>query len=60
MTTVRTDDRAIIGGLALPTTVTRFAEDEITRTCLISSPFSHWKGGKRNGLEAFDDESGKA
>lgn len=60
MTTVHTGDRAIIGGLALPTTETRFAEDEVTQACLISSPFSHWKGGKIIGLEAFDDESEKA
>jgi hypothetical protein len=40
-------NRAIIGGYALLTAGTRIADDENTRACLLSSPFSHWKGGKR-------------
>ncbi|MBU1043650.1 MAG: hypothetical protein KJ915_04540 [Candidatus Omnitrophica bacterium] len=40
-------DRAIIGGYSLLTAGTRIADDENTRACLISPPFSNWKGGKR-------------
>jgi acetyltransferase-like isoleucine patch superfamily enzyme len=44
---VRIGDRAIIGGYALLTAGTHIADDEVTRACLLSPPFSHWKGGKR-------------
>jgi hypothetical protein len=44
---VRIGDRAIIGGYALLTAGTRIADDEVTRACLLSPPFSHWKGGRR-------------
>ena len=47
LATVHIGDRAIIGGYALLTAGTRIADDEITRACLTSSPFSHWKGGRR-------------
>jgi hypothetical protein len=39
--------RAIVGGYALLTAGTRIADDEATRACLLSPPFSHWQGGKR-------------
>jgi hypothetical protein len=44
---VKIGDRALIGGYALLTAGTRIADDENTRACLISSPFSTWKNGKR-------------
>ncbi len=40
-------DRAIIGGYGLLTAGTRIADDECTRACLLSPPFSHWKAGRR-------------
>ena len=47
LASVHIGDRAMIGGYALLTAGTRIADDENTRACLISPPFSHWKGGKR-------------
>ena len=47
LATVHIGDRAIIGGYALLTAGTRVADDEVTRACLISSPFSCWKRGRR-------------
>jgi hypothetical protein len=44
---VHIGDRAIIGGYALLTAGTRIAPDENTRACLVSTPFSHWQGGRR-------------
>ena len=52
LATVHIGDRAIIGGYALLTAGTRVADDEVTRACLISSPFSYWSGGKRIEKEA--------
>lgn len=40
-------NRSVIGGYALLTCGTRIADDENTRACILSSPFSHWQGGKR-------------
>ena len=56
LATVHIGDRAIVGGYALLTTGTWIADDEVTRACLISSPFCHWKGGKRIEKEAARDE----
>lgn len=39
--------RAIIGGYSLLTAGTRIEDDESTRACLISPPFSHWREGRR-------------
>ena len=47
LATVHIGDRAIVGGYALLTAGTRIADDEMTRACVTSSPFSHWQGGKR-------------
>ncbi|MBN2685002.1 MAG: hypothetical protein JXR40_06960 [Pontiellaceae bacterium] len=44
---IRIGDRAFIGGYALLTAGTQIADDETTRACLISPPFSQWKDGKR-------------
>lgn len=52
LATVHIGDRAVIGGYALLTAGTRVADDEVTRACLISSPFSCWKRGKRIEKEA--------
>jgi hypothetical protein len=47
LATVHIGDRAVIGGYALLTAGTRVAEDENTRACQLSPPFTHWKGGRR-------------
>jgi len=53
LATVHIGDRAVIGGYALLTAGTQVADNEITRACLLSSPFCHWKGGKRVEREAL-------
>lgn len=60
LATVHIGDRAIIGGYALLTAGTRVADDEVTRACLISSPFSCWKRGKRIEKEASREASQRA
>jgi len=57
---VRIGDRAIIGGYALLTAGTVIADDENTRACLISPPFSHWQGGKRIEKKIPRNDSGKS
>lgn len=47
LATVHLGKRSVIGGYALLTAGTRVADDENTRACRISPPFSHWKGGRR-------------
>lgn len=47
LATVHIGDRAVIGGYALLTAGTRVAEDENIRACQLSTPFSHWQGGRR-------------
>lgn len=49
--------RALIGGYALLTAGTRIDDDENTRGCLISRPFSHWQAGKRTDQKASDNSS---
>ena len=47
LATVHIGDGALIGGYGLLTSGTRVEDGEVTRACLLSAPFSHWKGGKR-------------
>jgi hypothetical protein len=47
LATVHLGKRAVIGGYALLTAGTQVAEDESTRACQLSPPFSHWQGGRR-------------
>ena len=47
LATVKIGDRAVIGGYALLTCGTEVADDETTRACQLSPPFSLWKDGKR-------------
>lgn len=44
---IHVGDRAFVGGYSLLTAGTVIAADEATRACLVSSPFSEWKSGKR-------------
>jgi hypothetical protein len=49
LATVHIGRRAVIGGYALLTAGTTVADDENTRACQLSPPFSHWQGGRRTG-----------
>ena len=60
LATVHIGDRAIIGGYGLLTAGTRVADDENTRACLLSPPFSHWSGGRRTQKAASCSDAGDA
>jgi hypothetical protein len=47
LATVRIGHRSLVGGYSLLAAGTEFAEDEVGRACLISPPYSRWKGGIR-------------
>ena len=44
---VKIGPRAVIGGYALLTAGTEIPAGETTRACLLSAPFTRWRGGKR-------------
>ena len=57
LATVHLGKRAVIGGYALLTAGTRVADDESTRACQLSPPFSHWQGGRRTGKGSSHNEA---
>ena len=44
---VKVGHRALVGGYSLLTAGTEIADDECTRACLMSPPFSRWQRGRR-------------
>lgn len=56
---IKIGDRAMVGGYSLLTSGTEIAPDENTRACIQSSPFSHWKGGKRINKPKIGVQAGR-
>lgn len=49
LATITLGNQCLVGGYSLLTAGTEFADGEVGKACLLSPPFSRWRGGRRVG-----------